>query len=620
MLAILLTAALSSPNSTPSEEPLRLVDVRHRNAPALARRLHGEGFDVLHEIPRPTGFRIFATTDELDELEARGIHYVELQRGRPFRDIQRERNERIRKTTGVDMVPPGYRDLATLITAMQAASAAHPSICEFVDLTATYGVPPTHNGHHIYAIKISDNVGTVEDEPTALLVNNHHSREIVTPELGMKAIEELTTQYGSDPAITQVVDEWEIWISPVFNPDGYEHVFNVDNFWRKNRRNNLNGTWGVDLNRNYPFGWTASCSGSTSTSSQTYKGPAAASEQETVTMIAWSDDRHWAKVQDNHSFGNHIRYGYGCGSHPWLSFMQSECTDLSVASGYGGFIQGSCCLGGQFSYQIATHGAYAFLWETEGEFQPSYADALAEADRVFQGSLAFLQRPIPITGHVVDACTGQPIDATITFQGVGFSMGEQHSTGGAFGRYHAFPPPGNYNLQFDAPGYITQVHNVDVASITSSTLLDVALVSASGGAVAYCTPKVNSQGCTPVIAATGHASASSATSFDVDASQVVSHRNGLLFYGFAAASIPFQGGFLCVQPPTRRTVVQDSAGNPPPTDCSGTFSFEFNGWIQSGSDPNLIPGTEVHAQYWYRDPQSPSNTGLTDATRFGICP
>lgn len=136
----------------------------------------------------------------------------------------------------------------------------------------------------------------------------------------------------------------------------------------------------------------------------------------------------------------------------------------------------------------------------------------------------------------------------------------------------------------------------------------------------YCTGKPNSQGCTPAIGATGVPSMTSASPFTIDAQMIVNNKAGILFYGQSGrAAIPFQGGFLCVQPPTRRTPLQGSAGNPPPNDCSGSFAFDFNTWAQSGADPSLSVGSTIHAQYWYRDPQSPSTTGLSNGLEFVIC-
>jgi hypothetical protein len=70
--------------------------------------------------------------------------------------------------------------------------------------------------------------------------------------------------------------------------------------------------------------------------------------------------------------------------------------------------------------------------------------------------------------------------------------------------------------------------------------------------------------------------------------------------------------------PIQRTPVQNSGGVGIP--CNGVFSFDFNAWLQSGLDPSLSAGSTVFCQYWYRDPASPSTTGLTDALEFTFQP
>lgn len=187
-----------------------------------------------------------------------------------------------------------------------------------------------------------------------------------------------------------------------------------------------------------------------------------------------------------------------------------------------------------------------------------------------------------------------------TFGFTSWNPGEPNDFGG-IEHYLAFDNTPNWN---DAP--------IDWA------FSDGYIVEFEGGGGIYCTAKVNSLGCTPSIGTSGGASASSASAFDIHCDQVINNKVGILFYGFGQNSIPFQGGLLCVTPPIKRTAVQASGGNPPPNDCSGTFSLDFNALIQGGSDPNLIPGAMPAAQYWYRDPASPSTTGLSDAVEFTI--
>ena len=137
-------------------------------------------------------------------------------------------------------------------------------------------------------------------------------------------------------------------------------------------------------------------------------------------------------------------------------------------------------------------------------------------------------------------------------------------------------------------------------------------------ATTYCTGKVNSQGCLTAIAFDGAPSASSGAGFDVAAVNLVPNTNGLLFYGTSGpAATPFQGGFLCVAAPITRTSVQSSGGAGP---CSGALSFDFNAHVPTSGNAALVGGANVWAQYWSRDPASPSTTNLTDAVTAVICP
>ena len=155
----------------------------------------------------------------------------------------------------------------------------------------------TYEGHHVYAIKISDNVELDEgDESSILIVGEHHAREWLSIMVPLYYAEFLVNNYNLDPIdndgdglmnedpidgfdndgdnltdedenearITELIDEHEIWIIPMLNPDGYiyDGNGNRDNreSWRKNREPNYNQAGfetsrGTDLNRNYAFRW-----------------------------------------------------------------------------------------------------------------------------------------------------------------------------------------------------------------------------------------------------------------------------------------------------------------------------------------------------------------------------
>lgn len=150
--------------------------------------------------------------------------------------------------------------------------------------------------------------------------------------------------------------------------------------------------------------------------------------------------------------------------------------------------------------------------------------------------------------------------------------------------------------------------------------LDNARISDELPASTYCVAKPNSQGCSASMNLVGTPSATSASPFLLQATQVVNQKNGMLIYGFAPWNAPFQGGTLCIAGQVKRTTLQNSGGSAGGPDCSGSYSFDFNALIQGGSNPQLVAGEEVFSQYWYRDPASPSGTGLSDAAQFTLQP
>ncbi len=453
MLMLLLISSVLLPQPPSGEVPL--IRARLFLPPDQIDVLEALGFELLSR--GTDSFDLAVSDEEWRELVVRGYNPVFIERGRPMDEIQAGRGE-------------GYPDLGEVEGLMAATAAAYPSICKMVDLTTELGAPTTFEGRHIYALKISDNVNLEEDEPSMLVVSTHHARELVAPVIALLAIERFTSQYGVDPTLTQIVDQHELWISPVWNPDGYNEVFVGNNFWRKNRTV-LPGGIGVDNNRNYRTGWSTACGGSTSPTSETYKGPSPASEAETLTMEAFTEAERFARVLDFHSFGREALYSYRCLSHPQTAWLQAEANRLATACGYSSTRVPSAD-GEHYQWQL-TKLAYAFLIETHDDFQPDYASAVSEAEAVFPSLVTAAQRPAGLWGSVRNA-QGQALEATIDFEGIAYSNGEQLTSGGPHGRYDAFVAPGTYQVHFNAKGMQEQVHQVTVLN-NQATQLNVVL-------------------------------------------------------------------------------------------------------------------------------------------------
>lgn len=179
----------------------------------------------------------------------------------------------------------------------------------YPDLTELKNIGKSLQGRSIWAIKISHQKDLLPSgKPSVLFNGMHHAREVMGPEVALDIIETLLTGYGKDPKITHWVDANEIWVLPMFNVDGNNIVWTTDSMWRKNAR----GNYGVDLNRNYPFGW-GTCKGSSgSQAAQDYRGPSAASEPETQVMMNLVKEIRPVFNISYHSYSELVIYPLGC--------------------------------------------------------------------------------------------------------------------------------------------------------------------------------------------------------------------------------------------------------------------------------------------------------------------
>jgi carboxypeptidase T len=171
----------------------------------------------------------------------------------------------------------------------------------------THIIGRTHEGRDIWAVKISDNPSEAEEEPGAVFLGCHHAREWISVEVPLYIARYLTDNYDSDTDVKHLIDNCEIWIVPVVNPDGYEYSRTRERFWRKNRRDNGDGTFGVDLNRNYDYMW-GTIDTPAQTSAYTYRGPSAFSEPETQAIRDLVRKYDFRILLSYHSFWQAIYY------------------------------------------------------------------------------------------------------------------------------------------------------------------------------------------------------------------------------------------------------------------------------------------------------------------------
>ncbi len=147
-------------------------------------------------------------------------------------------------------------------------------------IAETFTVGSSLEGLPIHGIRIT---GPGEDKPAVLLNGCQHAREWIAVMVPMYVADRLVRDYDTDPEIQSLVDQLEFLIVPIVNPDGYVYSWGPDRLWRKNRRNNGDGSFGVDLNRNWDYEWGGEGS-SGSPGSETYRGTAPFSEPETQVL------------------------------------------------------------------------------------------------------------------------------------------------------------------------------------------------------------------------------------------------------------------------------------------------------------------------------------------------
>lgn len=185
----------------------------------------------------------------------------------------------------VDTVPgyPCYHTVTEMNAMLQQWASAYPHLTERLEIGHSY------EGRPLYVLRIT-NEATGLNKPILFVMAGVHGREMITPEVALAFIETLLTGYGVNPDITWLLDHQRVDVVVSVNPDG--HVKNEPGYpwawWRKNTNPQgcqYSNYYGVDLNRNYPFRWSAA--GVSGPCDSTYPGTAPLSEPETQAIVTY---------------------------------------------------------------------------------------------------------------------------------------------------------------------------------------------------------------------------------------------------------------------------------------------------------------------------------------------
>lgn len=339
---------------------------------------------------------------EAARLRARGLQLV------PLPELPLPRAPR------AGQFPPGYTGYHTydeLVAELDSLAATHPGLVQ----VAGYGT--SFEGRKLPLVKVSDNVGTDEDEPEVLFTCAQHAREHLTVEMCLHTVRRLATGHGSDPALTELVDGRELWVMPMTNPDGaeYDIASGIFAMWRKNRQP-VEGSSeiGTDLNRNWATRWGCCDGSSGDPADPTYRGPSPFSAPETARIRDWVESRVIGGEQqisahiDWHTFSELVLWPYGyteSDTGPGLDAQDAATfrelgEAMAATNGYAPQQSSDLYItdGGMNDWMWAEHGIWSFTLEMypdsllQGGFYPPDSVIERETARNDQAVDLLLQR------------------------------------------------------------------------------------------------------------------------------------------------------------------------------------------------------------------------------------
>lgn len=361
-----------------------------------------------------------------------------------------------------------YPTYEAYVDMMYQFAADYPSLCQIVSIGTT------GQGRELLMAKISDNVGIEENEPQFLYTSSMHGDETTGYILMLRLIDYLLSNYGTDPRITGMVDNIEIWINPLANPDGTYHGGNstVDGAYR------YNANW-VDLNRNYP---------------DPKDGPHPDGEDwqiETMNFMAFAENHHFVSSCNIHGGTEVCNYPWDTwqklsADDTWWQYVCHEYADTAQLHSPAGYMSGYDdgitngwqwyeVSGGRQDYMNYFHQDREFTLEISNDklLNPNLLPAWW--DYSYRSLLNYMeQTTFGIRGTVKDSVTGLPLKAEV------YVLQHEQDSSWVYsalpvGNFHRLINAGTYSVKFSAPGYLPQVVNNVTVTNKQATILNINL-------------------------------------------------------------------------------------------------------------------------------------------------
>lgn len=313
MAIALLLAAGTAFGQSIKDQPLvsydgqQVVRVTHKTGDELARALELADSVWSERIGRgPVDLQM--SRDDVARLRAEGIE-VEVIVSDLQADVQRERAEiaarQAARARGGDAVEyDNYYPFDDHVTFMNQLVDERP------DLASISSIGQTLQGRDIWTVNVSG-PGDASSRPQVAINSTIHAREWITTPASAYLLENLIRGYDTDPRVRNLMDTVDWYVTPVFNVDGYVYSWSTERYWRKNRRNNGGGSFGVDLNRNFDVDWGGN-GASNNPNDETYHGTGPASEPETQVMVAFLSGLDDLRAHvDTHSYSQLVLHAPG---------------------------------------------------------------------------------------------------------------------------------------------------------------------------------------------------------------------------------------------------------------------------------------------------------------------
>lgn len=369
-------------------------------------------------------------------------------------------------------IDQSYKDPAMVEALLRGYQGRYPEIAALRELGRT------HEGRPLWALKISDNAARDEDEPSVLFDGAHHASELMPIEYTLDVVQQLLEGYGQDRVITEWVNSLEIFVVPLVNPDGNSAFIERSHWFTRKNARDCNGDGvldpfeGVDLNRNYPFGW-GEVGSSERCASRRYRGASAGSEPETKAMMRLANGQHFAASISFHTVGTVIFWPYAVPSAAHPEPDVAEAVAATLIAGAPEQPNGRSYVqrhgkhpvsGGSHDWLLHSHGTIAFILEgsNHNPAMPVRNEAVAGTRPVWRALLDHVASGPRISGHVRDE-HGRPLTAEVYVKEIKLTAGERWTTRARDGRFdRVLHTGGRYTIEASAPGYTTSSERVRV--------------------------------------------------------------------------------------------------------------------------------------------------------------